>query len=82
MRHDQNHEPRFARILHDPPFHCGFRPDEHSYREYVNHINNCLDWECERRYTNHLLLKVEFARRYGVNEDKACNPSVSISSAD
>lgn len=65
----------FARILHDPPFHCGFHPDQHTYREYVQHIENCTDFECERRYTNHLLLKAYFIRKYG--ESSATDPNVT-----
>lgn len=52
-------------------FHCGFRPNAGSYRDYVLHISKCADHECARRYTNHLMLRAHFARKYGTSlEDR------------
>lgn len=59
----------FQYTRRDLPFHCGFDPEKHSFREYVGHIMLCGDHECERRYTNHLMLKAYFIRKYAEGGD-------------
>ena len=48
----------------EPVYNCGFRPEAGSYARYVNHISMCTHHDCERRFTNHLLLQTYFARKY------------------
>jgi hypothetical protein len=55
---------RFQRTrIPEPPYQCGFEPEQHSYGEYFNHISLCEDADCQRRFVNHMLLQTYFARR-------------------
>lgn len=60
---------RFKTHIIEPPFHCGFKPDKHTYRQYVDHIRSCEDHDCRRRFVNHMLIATYFARKYGTESN-------------